>query len=170
MFLARTVTRSKWEPKSGVQAGEIAADAVTSDLKTQDNALSFWRCSSGTRGDFEYAALAIAAGRKEVAKVEIVWLDDEDMQADGQTLTDTDGRTPITELVSLHVDMCRLDYERLGKVARRVVTALDEERYLRLTRARVRTLLASAVSGGRVNLEDLNEKIQSELQRSSATD
>ena len=170
MFVARMITRSKWEPKQGMQAGEISADAVTGDLKTQENALSFWRCTAGTRSYFEEAALAIAAGRDDVAKVEIVWLDDEDLYADGQTLEETDGRTPVVDLVKSHVDVRQLDYERLGKIARRVVSAIATDQYRLITRVRVRKLLASAVSGGRVNLEDLNEKIQTEIQRSLATD
>ena len=148
--------------------GEIAADAVTSDLRTQDNALSFWRCG-GANSDVEDAALAIAAGRNEIAKVELVWLDDEVLHADGQTLVETAGRTPVTELVDLHVDLCRLDYERLGKVARCIVTAFAEERYLRMTRVRVRNLLASAVRGGRVDLDELKKKVRDEVQVSLGT-
>lgn len=166
MFLARMITRSKWEPKLGIRAGDIAADAVTGDLRTQGNTLSFWRCTSGTPGDFENAALAIAAGRDTVAKVEIVWLDDEELKADGQTLLNTDGCTPITDLVSLHVDVCHLDYLRLGKVADRVVSALYKERYRLLTRVRVRELIASAVDAGRVNLNDLKDKVRTEVQQS----
>ena len=163
------ITRSKWEPKSGVEAGEISADAVTGDLRTQDNTLSFWRCGSGTKGDFEDTVLAIAAGRTDIAKVEIVWLDIEDLRADGQTLKDSQGRTPAKQLAHLHVDLCRLDFERLGKVARRVDSALNEQRYRRLTRVGVKNLLANAVRRGRIDINDLKVKVQSEVQMSLAT-
>ena len=169
MFLAYKITRAKWEAKQDFPAGEISADAVTGDLKTQDNVLSFWRCASGTKEDFEDAVLAIAAGREDVAKVEIVWLNDDELDADGLTLKDTDGRTPVAELIERHVDVCRLGYVRLGKVARRIVSAISEDRYLRLTRARVRNLLVSAVRGGRIELEDLKEKVQTEVQKSLST-
>lgn len=166
MFLARMITRSKWEPKPGIRAGEISADAVTGDLRTQDNSLSFWRCTSGTLEEFKEVALAIAAGRDVVAKVEIVWLGVEDLQADGQALEDTNGRTPVKDLVGLHVDVGQLDYVRLGKVADRVVSALDEERYQLLTRVRVRKLIASAVAAGRVSLDNLKDKVRAEVQKS----
>ena len=39
MFLARKITQAKWRPREGFAEGEIAADAVTVDLKT--------RCPSG---------------------------------------------------------------------------------------------------------------------------
>lgn len=169
MFLARTITRSKWEPKHGLQSGEISADAVTGDLRTRDNMLSFWQCLSGTDAELEDVVLAIATGREEVAEVEIVWLDDEEMRTDGQTLINSEGRTPVSELVSLHVDVCRLDYKRLGKVAHRVVSAFDEGRYCRLTRARILALLTSAVRKSRVDLKDLKEKVQDAVQKSHTT-
>ena len=170
MFLARMITRSKWEPKPWMQAGSFSADAVTGDLRTQGNALSFWRCASDTAADLENVVLAIAAGRDGIGKVEIVWLEDEDLQADGQSLEDTDGRTPVADLAERHVDVRQLDYDRLGKVARRVASAIAADQYRRLTKARVRKLLVSAVSRGRVSLEALSEKVQTELQRSLGTD
>ena len=66
MFLARKITQAKWRPKAGFAEGEIAADAVTVDLKTQDNSLSFWRCPTETTQDLEKAVLAIAATRNTV--------------------------------------------------------------------------------------------------------
>ena len=170
MFLARVITRSKWEPKPWMQAGDFSADAVTGDLRTQENALSFWRCVSDTAADLEDAVLAIAAGRDGLDKVDIVWLEDEDLQADGQSLEDTDGRTPISDMVERHVDVRQLDYDRLGKVARRIVSAIATDQYRRITKVRVKKILVSAVSGGRVNLEALSERIQTQLQRSLGTD
>ena len=34
MFLARKITRAKWNPQKGLSEGEIVADAVTADLRT----------------------------------------------------------------------------------------------------------------------------------------
>ncbi len=170
MFVARMITRSKWEPKPGICVGEIAADAVTGDLRTKDNTLSFWRCPSGTNGDFKDAALAIAAGRDDVAKMEIVWLDDGDLKADGQTLLDTDGRTPVHELVDRHLDVRQLDYGRLGKIAHLIVSALSKGQHLLLTRARVKKLITSAVAERRVSLDDLQDKVRAEIQKSLAAE
>ena len=47
MFLARKVSLAKWSKKDELAEGEIPADAVTADLRTQDNKLSFWRCGNG---------------------------------------------------------------------------------------------------------------------------
>ena len=165
MFLARKITRAKWKPKQELSAGEISADAVTCDLKTQDNSLSFWMCGSGEKAEVEEAALAIAAPRDHVAKLDIVWFSDDELRADGQQLKETDGRTPVAEFVARHVDVCLLDYVRLGKVARRVVTAIEEKRHLSLTKERVKKLLAAAVAQERIALNDLSEDIQAEVRK-----
>ena len=166
MFLARKITQAKWRPKKGFAKGEIAADAVTADLKTQDNSLSFWRCATATTDDLEKAALAIAATRNRVEKLEIVWLTDDDLRDDDQTLIDTEGKTPVPELTGLHVDVCRLDYVRLGKVVSRIAIALENCRWCRISKGRVKKLLVGVVEQRRVELADLQESIQTEVRES----
>ena len=166
MFLARKITQAKWRPKEGFAEGEIAADAVTVDLKTQNNSLSFWRCPTETTEDLEKAVLAIAATRNRVEKLEIVWLTDDDLRNDCQTLTNTEGETPVSELTGLHVDVCLLDYVRLGKIASRIAIALKKCRWRRISKGRVKMLLVEAVEQKRVELADLQESIQGEVRKS----
>ena len=166
MFLARKITRAKWEPKKKLSVGEISADAVTADLRTRENSLSFWRCGLGEQSQIEDVVLAIASAGERLDKLDIVWLSEDDLQADGQTFQDTDGLTPVTEFVKRHVDVCRLDYVRLGKVARRIATAIEENRYRRLSKKRITDLLAAAVGQGRIKLADLQESIAAEVQKS----
>ena len=166
MFLVRKITQAKWKTNSELSAGEISADAVTGDLRTRKNSLSFWQCRTETKGDLEHAALALAAAADHVDTLDIVWLTDDELRIDGQILHNTQGRTPVQELVELHVDVCRLDCVRLEKVARRVSTAIEEDRSLRLTKARVRKLLVEAVEQGRVELTNLQESIQAEVSKS----
>jgi hypothetical protein len=163
VFLARKITRAKWTPKAGLEADEVPADAVTADLRTTENTLSFWRCGEGAEGEVEEAALAIAAGGDRLDKLDVVWLSDEQLRSDGQTWKDTDGRTPVKSLVKQHVDLYRLDYVRLGRVADGVVDAIECRRHRRLTKKHITKLLAVAVEEGRVALADLEEKVQSEV-------
>ena len=163
MFLARKFTRAKWEPNQELSAGEISADAITADLRTKGNTLSFWQCGGGTKAEVENAALAIAAACQHVEKLDIVWVADDVLRIDGQSLRDTPGQTPVSDLVALHVDVCRLDYVRLGGVARRVIGAMTEQRWRRLTKRRVADILASAIRQGRVQLNDLHEGVREEI-------
>ena len=164
MFLARKISRAKWDAKEGLSKGEISADAVTADLRTRENKLSFWRCGSET--EVEDAALAIAAAGERVDKLDIVWIDEGELQTDGQTLENTKGRTHVTELIDHHVDICRLDYVRLGNVAHHVITAIEEDRYIRLSKGRVAKILVAAVRQGRVDLNDLEEDVQKQVRKS----
>lgn len=163
MFLVRMVTRAKWAPKSGLSAGEVPADGVTADLRTQSNSLSFWRSPTAAISDVEEAALAIAAGRERVDRLQVVWLDYDEIQTDDQTLSDTEGRTPVKDLKSLHVDVCRLDYIRLGQLANRVVDALASDNFHTFTKDNVAKLVARAVEQDRIDLEELKGKLRKEV-------
>ena len=167
-FVARKVKLAKWETHQDMSVGEISADAVTSDLRTEDNALSFWQCGMGAESEVEEAVLAMAAAGNRIEKLDVVWVSRDELRADGQTIQDTDGRTPVAGLVRLHLDVSRLDYGRLGKVAHRIVTAIEEERCRRLTKARVKSLLAAAVEQGRIDPEDLSDHLKREVAQSGS--
>ena len=163
MFLARKITRAKWATTENLSAGEIPADAVTVDLRTQQNTLSFWQCPTDAASDVAEAALAIAAASERLDRLDIVWLADQELRSDGQTLTDTKGRTPVTDMVAMHVDVSRLDYVRLGRVARRVVAAIEADRYCRLTKAHVKSLIKEAVGQGRIDHSALHDRLRAEV-------
>ena len=146
-----------------LSAREIAADAVTADLRTSGNALSFWRCGSAAEAEVERVALAMAAAGDRIDRLDLVWIAEEHLAADGLAWGDTDGHTPIAESRSLHVDVLRLDYVRLGSVAHRVAAAIESERCVRFTRARVKKLLVAAVIRGDVAIADLADRIRHEV-------
>ena len=163
MFLARKITRAKWASTPDFSTGEIPADAVTVDLRTQQNSLSFWRCRTDTASDVEEAALAIAAAGTRIDRLDIVWLADDKLQDNGLNLANSTGRTPGTDMADQHVDLIRLDYVRLGSVARRVIDAIKSERCCRLTKARVRKLIEAAIGQGRIDRAALDDRLREEL-------
>ena len=163
MFLARKISLAKWSKTGELTVGEIPADAVTTDLRTRDNKLSFWRCDTMETTEVNKAALAIAAAYERIDKIAVVWLAADELRADGQTLKDTEGKTPVRGLAELHVDVCRLDYMRLGKIAQRIFTALKEEKYLQLGKASVKGLLAEAVEQGDIAPNELEKRVREAL-------
>ena len=165
MFLACKITRAKWLQRPELAQGEIAADAVTADLRTNGNALSFWRCDTGAEDQVEAVALAMAASGDRIDKLDVVWIAERHFAEDGQTWEATEGRTPVAELRRRHVDLQRLDYVRLGNVARHVAAAIESERCLRLTRRRVKMLLVAAVRRDEVALDDLADRVRDEVGR-----
>ena len=169
MYLARKITRAKWEDgrttSRGLAKGEISADAVTGDLRTRQDTLSFWRCGEGANADIADAVLAIAAAGERVDRIDIVWVDYEALLADGQTLKQSPGRTPFLDFADHHVDFCQLDYVRLGRLAQRVDTAIREERWRRVTKARVKVLLTKALQQGRILHSKLDKRLQMDIER-----
>lgn len=163
MFLARMITRHKWQPKDGLAPDEIPADAITADLRTANNTLSFWQCGQATGPEVSDAVLAIAAGRDRIQKLDIVWILTDEMKSDGQRILLKRGRTPVAGLSERHVDVCDLDHRRLGRIGDRVVAAISQEHWKRFRRRQIVDLLAAAVKNGRLSEGDLAKKVQTEL-------
>lgn len=163
MYLVRKITRAKWDRTDQLGEGEIPADAVTADLRTTDNALSLW--ASPDADGLNDAVLALVAGAERVDKVDVVWIERASFKDVGVELDQTDGRTPVADLVDRHEDAVRLDLVRLGRFAEQVVHALGAEQHKRLTKKKVAQLIAAAVDAGRVPLEKLEEKVQAEVSK-----
>lgn len=161
MYLARKVTRAKWREE--ISVGRVPADAVTADLRTQSNMLSFWRCGSANDNEIDNAVLALAAGSDRIDKLELVWVSEADLREDGLSLSETKGRTPVPDLAEHHVDAQHLDYDQLGKVAGRVLAAIAEGCYRRVRKANVKELLAAAIEAKRVERSALPSKLASEF-------
>lgn len=164
MFLVRKISRSKWDratnEKHGLGRDEVSADAVTADLRTSCNQLSFWKCDSGELDDVREIALAIVAGSKDIESIDVVWVHTSDLQEDGLDWNVSEGRTPVRDLSKHHVDVCSLDYGRLGKLAKHVREAIDRSRCKRLTKKQLIQLVATAAASGRLQIEELQPKVR----------
>ena len=162
MFLARKINRAKWEKQEGLEQGEIPADAVTFDLRTSNNSLSFWECDSSLEGkeSVRDVVLAMAAAGDHIEPLPFIWVADAELKSNGQTLCQSPGRTPVEDMKSRHFEVGRLDCLRLGYVAQHIATALEKEQYHKFTKKQVGELLASAVRTGRVELTELSDTLR----------
>ena len=165
MFLARKITRPKWGDQPIVGPAQIPADAVTVDLRTQRNSLSFWKCGDGTTSELEGPVLALASVMERIDKIDLVWVPQEELVAADQKLRSTKGRTLVADMVDQHADVYDLDYGRLGEIASCVVKAIAEDRYRRFKIQDVRYLLVTAVRSGRVKLDELASGVQEQIRR-----
>jgi len=162
-FLARKISRAKWSRRDTLKEGEIPADAVTSDLRTSDNALSFWKCGGGDVQDQERVVLALATAAQRLDVVDLVWLE-ESIFPDHEILLERSiGRTHLAEMATQHVDATCLDLSRLGILARQFDEALQRDQYVRFPARRVRDLVCEAIRRGAVDLEELESSLQSAL-------
>ena len=158
--LARRVSHAKWEATLGND--RITADAVTADLRTTNNSLSFWRCDASSDDGWHRAVLAVAAAADRPDRLDIVCLDEEDVRTLGLSTTNTPGTTPVASLRGHHVDIVQLDLGGLSDLAQLVATARrSKPEEHRMSRRRVVELVARAVSDGLVCVADLKDGMKS---------
>lgn len=163
----RMIARAKWEQNPDLREGEIAADAVTGDLRTTQNRLSFWRCRAAEIVELESAALAMAASRDRLDRLELVYLDEDGIRARGLRTRATLGNTPVSSLRSSHIDVAELDLDRLGTIAGMIATAHRTNAVLKMSRLEVLAILVRAVRDGLVSTDalrvDLKTKVEAAL-------
>lgn len=164
-ILARKIGLAKWESKVGVADYEIPADAVTVDLRTSGNALSFWKCRGTSKEDLHSVVLALACSADRLDKIDVAWIQRVKIEQAGLVVQETEGHTPVPSLVRQHVDVPRLDFYRLGKVAKLLNAAVTEERYYRFRKKEILALIANAAQRGLLALGELSEKVREEVKK-----
>ena len=166
MFLARKITYGKWRRQNciaGSAPDEITADTITSDLRTSENSLSFWRCGTATNTEIRDVALNIASMSNQTGVITIVWINEDDLTRDGHAIKNSKGRTKIRDLKHNHIDVYDLDYKRLGQIAGHVYGAFENKQYTKFGKSEVNQLISQAISQDRLKYSDLNPKIQKSL-------
>ena len=161
MLLGRKVSISKWIGETGLPEGKIQADAITADLRTQSNKLSFWNCGEDAleKHMLEDAVLAVASSMDRANKVDIVWLVLEELEHDGHILAYDDVSTPVKGLVGRHADVCGLDYEGLGSIASHIAAAAKDGKFKKFREKQVLGLLVAAAKQGRIDTNRLKETL-----------
>ncbi len=172
-YIVRKISRAKWEPKEELGADAIPADAVTSDLRTTGNCLSFWECSDPNNQDqLKEIALALAtpANRENdrVDKIDLAWIEKEAVENEGITLERTQGDTKVAYLRSKHIDAVHLDLEKIGILAKLFACSVrNHNQYFRFRRTKVREILYEALKNGQISLDELPEKIREQFAKPS---
>jgi len=165
-YLARKISRAKWEPKEGLEPNEISADAVTADLRTQSNNLSFWKIGNPTNDDeLCTVALALATGANRIDPVDLTWVETNNFSANGVEINKTDGRTPVKSLIKSHVDVIKLDMKRLCSVAVLVDDALGKNQHRRFTKTEIVKIIIKAINQNLVSKSDLQPKVIEEIEK-----
>jgi len=164
-ILTRKISRAKWATNDGLAKDEIPADAVTADLRTTGNTLSFWLRNDSSEVELHQAVLALAAGGERIDKIDLAWVEQAVVVDSGITLISTPGNTLAKSLVNTHRDLERLDLTRLVAVARAIAGAVDSGQWRRFRKKVVLGLLVDAVNEDIVGLTDLNPKIREDVEQ-----
>ena len=164
MFLARKFSNSKWFGKTGTPFNPVTADAVTCDLRTQDNKLSFWKCKTADKRDLREVVLALSSNYHRLDKCNIVLIDIDEFRNLGLNLDLSPGNSRVQDLADTHVDVCKLSYAKLGGIASLISQSLQLCRFDQFERKDVCDILADAVSANRVNVDSFDTKLRSAVQ------
>lgn len=160
-MIARKISLAKW---AGPEVGtEISADAVTGDLRTSDNALSFWSTQSHSPDELEDVVLALASAFQRIDKIDLAWVDPESLRSAGIGIGASEGLTPVESLKGRHVDVERLDLGRLGVVATAISAAVAQKSYRRWSSGEVLRILAKAVAEDRLDPARLTEEVKQKV-------
>ncbi len=165
--LARKISRAKWDPKAGLTSHEIPADAVTADLRTQDNALSFWACGSGDTRELDEVVLALAASAERVDKIDLTWISVKELDDAGIEILSTTGLTPVAHLRQRHFDAAALDLSRLVNIAKLVAAAVRTGRHRRIAVSEVKELLRRAIRDKVLSADELLPKVRVSISEAS---
>lgn len=162
-YLARKIARAKWDIKSFMKDGEIAADAVTVCLKTFDNRLSFWLCDD-ERADVAEVVLAMVTTHQHLEKLHMIAVPKEDIASADVSLETTDGITRVEDLKGRHRDTGGLTLDSLSAVARLLAPMIRAGSHCYLfSRKQVLEILRQAVRNGRVDVDSLEERLRAEI-------
>ncbi len=165
-YLVRRITRAKWEPGDGLAQGEIPADAVTVDLRTNSNTLSFWQLETPSN-DLEICriALAITTAAERIDRMDLTWIDKNRLSDQGISINPSDGRTPVESLRGNHFDVTKLDLGRLCGVAKGIAEALSQRQHRRFTKKELIQIIVEGLRDDLVSINDLAPKVKEEIEK-----
>jgi len=156
-MLVRKISQAKWRTFAHEDGKPVSADAVTGDLRTQNNNLSLWKISD--LSEFREAALAIVSGHERLDTIDLVALDEAELSEVGLSVRETFGATPVEELQRIHRDVVSLTYEDLRPIAQAVISGIRQERVKRISKKEILDIITDAIKNERLNLSDLKKEV-----------
>lgn len=145
-YLIRKVSLGKWESCVGKSLGKYNADAITGCTRTSRNTLSVWRTDNPDLKSKENILLitAIATIQQNLDILDLVILDEESLLEAGVLIENTLGESRIAEMNDYHRDLHQLDYEKLGIVSEKIVSAVNSDgTWRRISISEVQDLIVS---------------------------
>ena len=165
-YIVRKISRAKWEQKEELGQNAIQADAVTTDLRTKGNCLSFWKCSTADEDELQEIVLALVAAPlvERIDKIDIAWIEEDYIKSKNIHSESTKGDTLISDLKDKHIDILRLDLQKICSLAMGLCKSIREDgNYKRYTKKEILELLCKAVEEKRLTLGVLSDKVVKEL-------
>lgn len=168
-FLARRIKKISYWPcdKDSYNMSMISADAITKDLTTSENELSWWRIDSVNEA--EQVGLSFISTLKEglSGSLHIVMIPFEEV-SNKLNLKNTPehGDTAIIGIEKTHYDICDLNYEKLGVLGDIVAKSTSHESHMFVATFKIKKLfekLGQYKQSGKLNVADLGKYAATQL-------
>ncbi|MGR9544827.1 hypothetical protein [Priestia megaterium] len=158
--------RQKWQKEELSDTGhpKTPADTITSDLRTRYNTLSLWRIEN--REELTKAVLALAVGRNQITRLDVMILDQVEYEKIDLTIKHTpeNGHTPLENFHENHYDLIDMDYQKLGLLSQLIIDNVNEpEKCIRFEKPKVAEILYDAYINQEFELEELDNGLQKDL-------
>ena len=160
-FLIRKIKISKWKQTNVLTGKDVSADAITQCLRTKQNSFSVWRIETESR--IEEAVLAIASGQDHLETFYVVMLNLEYLAEKKIDCEKTAGLTPVADLKGTHYNLSNLTYRKLGVIAYHIADKVRAKEAPCYREGPLMDILIKAIRSGRLQLEDLNERVRKKL-------
>ncbi|WP_322552033.1 hypothetical protein AAB109_11345 [Priestia megaterium] len=158
--------RQKWEKPELPQTGhsKTPADTITSDLRTRSNTLSLWRIEN--KEDLTKAVLALAVGRNQITRLDVMILDQVEFEEADLTIEHTpeNGHTPLENFHENHYDLIDMDYQKLGVLSQLIIDNVkNPEKCIRFEKSKMIEILYDAYINQEFEFEELSNGLQQDL-------
>ena len=162
-LLVRKIDKSKWSQNNIIEGEDVSADAITNDMKTHNNTLSFWQIDSET--EINEVILAIVSGGQHLEAIDIVTIDNQQIRGDGINFIPNpeNAITPVEELKHRHRDLIELSYLKLGTIACYIVDCFKNGQVVRYTKGHLKEILIDAIDRDHLDPDCLDEHIREAL-------
>lgn len=157
------IQMAKWRADESLPARFVLANAVSNDIRLTGNTLSVWVCEASDSRSIEDVVLALASTRDSVAKLDVVWIEAQEVKGILIDINEVSGSSPVKNLNDRHRDLKGIDIVKLVRLVRRIAQAVGADKCRRFTEKQVLQLIVAAINNGRLLLDDLNEKIQNRV-------
>lgn len=128
-FLVHKITSSLWADQSKdiisiEHYKELSADGVTQDLKSSNNAISFWEIED--LSELNDISISILTGRDEVKDLTVVAIPKSTI-VEHFEIEQSEGDTLYLKYKNKHYDLINMNYEKLGSLIKLIIDAISEE-------------------------------------------
>lgn len=157
MLLARAVERPRWLRRTPAGATGPCADALTRDLQTKSDRLSWWVVDDAK----EEVAIAIASSRHHISNVDLAIVSSEEFDKLDISWDRSSGDTPYVAANERHCDLINLSATAIARLANHLHS--QREAIERVREGEVREMLIAAIGRGNINLERVRDSLLSSL-------